>query len=73
MSQNFTARLTRHPIAFDRTQGAEARAALSGLPPELLPLIEGTAGCSPYLRDLMAREGDWLRAALAIAPETALA
>ena len=73
MSQIFTARLTRHPIAFDRAQGAEARAALSGLPPEVLPLIEGAAGCSPYLRDLMAREGDWLRAALGIAPETALA
>ncbi|MBL9058079.1 MAG: glutamine-synthetase adenylyltransferase, partial [Rhodobacteraceae bacterium] len=73
MSQNFPARLTRHPIAFDRTQGAEAWAALSGLPPVLAPLIEGAAGCSPYLRDLMRQEGDWLRPALGLAPETALA
>jgi glutamate-ammonia-ligase adenylyltransferase len=33
--------------------------------------MAGTAGCSPYLRDLMLREGDWLRAAVD-APEAAL-
>jgi len=73
MSQSFAARLTRHPIPFDRAMGAEARGALADLPPEFHPLIEGVAGCSPYLRDLMAREADWLRPALALSPETAMA
>ncbi len=71
MSQNFAARLSRHPIPFDAAQGADAWAALSDLPPEFRPLIEGTAGCSPYLRDLMRREGDWLRGALSEMPEAA--
>lgn len=71
MSQNFVARLTRHPVPFDPAQGADAWAGLSDLPPELRGLIEGTAGCSPYLRDLMRREGDWLRGALAGVPEAA--
>ncbi len=71
MSQNLTARLTRHPIPFDPVQGADAWAGLSDLPPEFRGLIEGAAGCSPYLRDLMRREGEWLRGALAEAPEAA--
>lgn len=73
MSAEFLSRITRHPLPFDRAQGAGAWAGLDGLPAALRPLIEGAAGCSPYLRDLMAREGDWLRAALAQAPEAAFA
>ncbi|HEX9858553.1 MAG TPA: glutamine-synthetase adenylyltransferase, partial [Paracoccaceae bacterium] len=69
----FAARLTRLPIAFDPEAGAEVRAAFADLGPGLRDLLAGTAGCSPYLRGLMAREAVWLREALAQAPEAALA
>ncbi len=73
MHAPFLSRLTRHPRPFDAAQGAEALAALADLPRALHPLIEGAAGCSPYLRDLMAREGGWLRVALTLSPEAAFA
>jgi [glutamine synthetase] adenylyltransferase / [glutamine synthetase]-adenylyl-L-tyrosine phosphorylase len=72
MNTDFAARLTRQPIAFDRESGKDAASAFADLAPELRGLIEGAAGCSPYLRGLMGREGDWLRAALAQPPETVL-
>jgi glutamate-ammonia-ligase adenylyltransferase len=71
MTQDFASRLTRQPIPFDREAGAEIRRCFADLAPELAGLLEGTAGCSPYLRGLMLREGDWLRAALAGNPEKA--
>jgi glutamate-ammonia-ligase adenylyltransferase len=39
------------------------------VPPELRPLIEGTAGSSPYLSGLIRKEADWLSHALAAPPE----
>ena len=65
------ARITRLPIAFDRAAAADLRAALPGFAPVVMDLLTATAGCSPYLRDLMLREADWLRAAVD-APEAAL-
>jgi len=70
---SFAARLSRCPIAFDPDRGAESAAAFADLAAELRDLIAGAAGCSPYLAGLMAREGEWLRAALAGRPEDALA
>lgn len=69
----FVSRLTRAPIPFDAAAGSEAARAFADLGPEFVPLIAGTAGCSPYLNGLMTREADWLRGALAVAPETAAA
>jgi glutamate-ammonia-ligase adenylyltransferase len=69
MTQDFASRLTRQPLPFDREAGAEIRHSFADLAPELAGLLEGTAGCSPYLRGLMLREADWLRAALAGNPE----
>lgn len=69
---DFAARITRHPIAFDRAAAEDARAMLPALPPEVIGLLTATAGCSPYLKDLMAREAAWLPEALA-APEAVLA
>lgn len=66
------ARITRLPIAFDPAAAADLRADLSGFAPEVMALMAATAGCSPYLRGLMLREADWLRAAVE-APEAALA
>ena len=56
--------LTRTPLPHDPENGREARALFPDLAPELADLIEGTAGCSPYLKSLIERERDWLRAAL---------
>ncbi|MGP1358936.1 hypothetical protein, partial [Roseicyclus sp.] len=70
---SFAARATRHPIPFAPERGAEAWEHLHDLPPELRPLVEGTAGCSPYLAGLMRREGEWLSAALAAPPEDTMA
>ena len=66
------ARITRLPIAFDRAAAADLRADLPGFAPEVMELMAATAGCSPYLRGLMLREADWLRAAVE-APDAALA
>jgi glutamate-ammonia-ligase adenylyltransferase len=69
----FAPRLNRRPIPFDRDAGAGVARSYSDLGPDLALLLAGAAGCSPYLNGLMAREGDWLRRALATAPETAFA
>ena len=67
----FADRMTRCPRPVDREAGQEARALFPGLPAELAELVEGAAGCSPYLRTLCAAEAAWLHGALD-APEAAL-
>ncbi|MDQ2093203.1 bifunctional [glutamine synthetase] adenylyltransferase/[glutamine synthetase]-adenylyl-L-tyrosine phosphorylase [Rhodalgimonas zhirmunskyi] len=67
----FASRITRLPRAFDPDRGAEALAHVSASG-EVAQLIEGTAGCSPYLAGLIAKEGDWLSGALED-PEAAFA
>ena len=69
---NFASRLTRCPIAYEPTRTEEPRLRFAGLAPELRALLEGTAGCSPYLAGLMTREADWIEEALAGSPEVAL-
>ena len=49
------------PIAYDVARGQDALAPFMGLPQNLLDLIMGTAGCSPYLEGSITREADWLR------------
>ncbi|MEL7257642.1 MAG: glutamine-synthetase adenylyltransferase [Pseudomonadota bacterium] len=61
---SFASRMNRAPDAFDPEAGREARACLPDLSPELGALIEGAAGCSPYLKSLILREAEWLPAAL---------
>ncbi len=69
---NFASRLSRCPIPFEPARTEEPRTRFAALAPELRALLEGTAGCSPYLAGLMLREADWLETALASAPEAAL-
>ncbi|WP_114965134.1 glutamine-synthetase adenylyltransferase [Alkalilacustris brevis] len=69
---SFASRLCRAPIAHDPDAGAEAAAAVPGLPSELHDLLAGAAGCSPYLRGLVEKHGDWLAEALEVDPEAAL-
>ncbi|WP_413849569.1 glutamine-synthetase adenylyltransferase [Albidovulum sp.] len=68
----FASRLTRCPIPYEPARAADVPARFTGLAPELRALLEGAAGCSPFLSGLMQREADWLEEALAGAPEAAL-
>ncbi|MEQ9258892.1 MAG: bifunctional [glutamine synthetase] adenylyltransferase/[glutamine synthetase]-adenylyl-L-tyrosine phosphorylase [Roseovarius sp.] len=64
-------RMTRCPRAHVPEQGREALAALPFAPgAEVAALIEGVAGCSPYLKGLIEAEAAWLEEALA-GPEAA--
>ena len=67
------ARLTRCPIPHEPERAADVPARFAAAAPEVRALLGGAAGCSPYLAGLMAREADWLEAALAEPPEAALA
>ncbi len=66
-------RLTRCPIPFDRAAGADVRAVFADMDAETADLLDGTAGCSPYLRDLMQRHAEWLRDTVQRPPEDVLA
>ncbi len=61
------------PGSHDRDAGRDAAAPFAELGPALVSLIEGAAGCSPYLRDLMQRERVWLHEALLRPPEETFA
>ncbi|MCZ8153642.1 MAG: hypothetical protein O9292_14785, partial [Rhodobacteraceae bacterium] len=69
----FAARLTRSPLAHDRAACADVAGSFGDLAPEVAGLLGAVAGCSPYLKGLMSREGDWLRGALSGPPEAAMA
>ena len=73
MTLTFAQRLTRQPLAFDPAPAAEIDRLFADLPPDLRGLLSATAGCSPYLTELMQREADWLRPALHNAPEPVFA
>ena len=70
---SFTDRLNRVPTPFDAAHGAEAALPFGDFAPELRELIAGAAGCSPYLRSLLAKEGGWLRDGALENPEVAFA
>ena len=72
MTQSFASRLTRCPLPFDPALVAETRATFAVLGPELAQLCAHTAATSPYLRDLLRREGDWLISAADTGPEAAI-
>lgn len=60
----FLSRMTRCPRPYDKDHGAETRKLFPDFPVELSELIEGAAGCSPYLKMLIEREKEWLPDAL---------
>ncbi len=61
---SFTSRLSRSPRPYDPDRGADTVAELPGLAQDLHPLIDGAAGCSPYLAGLIKSEVGWLPEAL---------
>lgn len=64
--------LTRLPLPYDAESGAEARALYPDIPGPYRDLVAGVAGCSPYLRDLLVRERDWMAAAFQRPPQASL-
>ncbi|MEB8386240.1 bifunctional [glutamine synthetase] adenylyltransferase/[glutamine synthetase]-adenylyl-L-tyrosine phosphorylase [Rhodobacteraceae bacterium KMM 6894] len=69
---DFANRITRLPRAHSPDRGAEAHALFPEHHGATADLLEGAAGCSPYLRLLMEKETTWLTTALHD-PEAALA
>ncbi|GGE41692.1 bifunctional [glutamine synthetase] adenylyltransferase/[glutamine synthetase]-adenylyl-L-tyrosine phosphorylase [Actibacterium pelagium] len=67
----FARRLTRAPIPFDPDIGAEVAQSFAGLGPEMQELLNGTAGCSPFLGGLLKRDMAWAQDALCQSPEAA--
>lgn len=57
---NFASQITRTPIPHNPERGTEVAARFADLDPKLKALINGTAGCSPYLSVQMMRQADWL-------------
>ena len=62
-AMNFASQITRTPIPHNLERGAEIGALFADVTPQLKALIEGTAGCSPYLSVQMTRQTEWLLAA----------
>lgn len=61
---NIIENLTRCPRAHNPERGDEAVALVPDLHPDARDLIRGTAGSSPYLASLIAKEATWLARAL---------
>ncbi len=61
---SFLGRQTRSPKVFDQSKADEMRLSLPWANGATADFLAATASCSPYLADLMVREGDWLRTAL---------
>jgi [glutamine synthetase] adenylyltransferase / [glutamine synthetase]-adenylyl-L-tyrosine phosphorylase len=57
---SFAARQTRSPDPFDRDRAGDVLPLYPEATGALRDLIAGTAGCSPFLRGLLAREADWI-------------
>ncbi|WP_292020424.1 glutamine-synthetase adenylyltransferase [Maritimibacter sp. UBA3975] len=64
----FASQITRSPRPFEDDPAAEIAERFADLAPEVREVLAGAAGCSPYLKGLMEKEGDWLRATLARDP-----
>ena len=62
MSDTLT--ISRLPRPYDADLGAEACAAIDGLSQDQAGLVTGAAGSSPYLKDLLNKERDWIAQAL---------
>ncbi len=71
-AMSFAARITRSPRPFDPARGADALALFPDVASPVAEVIAGTAGCSPYLADLLQRETAWITGALDD-PESAFA
>ncbi|MFV0293488.1 MAG: glutamine-synthetase adenylyltransferase [Paracoccus sp. (in: a-proteobacteria)] len=69
----FARQITRLPIPDDSARAQEARSLFAGLDADVLALLAGTAGCSPYLWMLMQKEAEWLSGAFNMADKELIA
>ncbi len=60
---SFASRITRTPRPYEEDQAEDALKGLPWAQGPVADLLRGTAGCSPFLRGLMGREGGWLEGA----------
>ena len=60
---SFASQITRTPIPHNAMRGIEVAAHFPDVGPQLRSLIEGAAGCSPYLSAIMTRQAEWLTGA----------
>ncbi|HBZ42886.1 MAG TPA: glutamine-synthetase adenylyltransferase, partial [Maritimibacter sp.] len=70
---SFARHITRTPRPYDPDPAREIADRYDDLAPELRAVLVGAGGCSPYLKDLMEREEDWLREVLEEEPGVAFA
>ncbi|MEM7470161.1 MAG: DUF294 nucleotidyltransferase-like domain-containing protein [Pseudomonadota bacterium] len=56
---SFTSRMTRSPRPFQPEIGRDVAGLFGDMERGFRELVEGTAGCSPYLAGLLRRERDW--------------
>ncbi|MEO1680541.1 MAG: glutamine-synthetase adenylyltransferase [Pseudomonadota bacterium] len=68
-TMSFVARIRRTPLPYDADAGNEGADHVPGQPPEVREVLVGAAGGSPFLKGLMARDGDWLTEALTREPQ----
>ena len=68
----FQARVTRAPIAHETKRGQEVAARFAGLAPDVVDVVAGAAGCSPYLASLLEKHADWVASVFETVPEDAL-
>lgn len=57
---SFSKSITRAPRPFQPEIGAEVAALFVDMPSRFQQLVEGTAGCSPYLAGLLMKEQEWI-------------
>ncbi len=69
---DFSSQITRLPRPFDKTRGHEIDQLYGDQDRAIRQLLAGAGGSSPYLHGLLHSEADWLRAALAGAPDDVL-
>ncbi len=65
----FSKRITRSPQAFDPDRGSEIAQLFAELPKEIVDVLAGAGGSSPYLYGLMHQQNDWLCHILQGSPE----
>ncbi len=71
-AMSFASHITRCPRPFETDPAGEIATSFGDLAPELVEVLSGTAGCSPYLMGLMTKEDAWLREALSMDPDEAI-
>ncbi|SEW05361.1 glutamate-ammonia-ligase adenylyltransferase [Cognatiyoonia koreensis] len=57
---SFAAHITRAPDAFDKARADDVMSDIGEFAADVMHVLHGAAGCSPYLGDLMRSETDWL-------------